>query len=339
MPRNIQFSVAPPATLSTYNPGHWVQFNSGTDSQATMQTALTAAPTVKGFLKRYYWFELETGATQGAATYTLTDLISDLNWCYARGKKFIPMLVDKTFDTDSTNGANPLPQYLTSKALVNTTGGYTALRWDSLVATRFRALIQAIKNQTSSLASYASLEGIATQETSLGLTTAQRDDNGYTAPIFAQYYIDLFAWMDGIMPTKRAFWFMNFIAGGQAQIDRVINECSVLDNFAAGGPDCWPTSGAGSGLRANTYPKYGTHETQCPLFCGASIPSYTDQPLTIGATVPPNLPMADVFEYARDELFVQYFFWMWRPTGANNFPTHSAAVIAANPTFNVEDWT
>jgi hypothetical protein len=30
---------------------------------------------------------------------------------------------------------------------------------------------------------------------------------------------------------------------------------------------------------------------------------------------------------------------MWRPTGANNFPTHSAAVIAANPTFNVEDWT
>jgi hypothetical protein len=333
--RTFTFTVTAPTRA--YTPGHWVQFNSGTDSQSTMQTALNAAPTVKGCLKRYYWKELES--SQG--TYTLSELLSDLDWCHARGKKFIPMLVDKSFDTDSTNGANPLPSYLASQAVVNQTGGYTALKWTSPVVARFKALLQALKTQASARESYASLEGFATQETSLGLTDAQMRNNGYTPEVFGDYYIDLITWAASTFPTKRTFWFFNFIASldgepGQPQIDRVITATKSL-GLAAGGPDCWPTSGAGNALRNLTYPKYETHKNDCPLFVGMSVPSYTDQPLTIGGTG--AMPMADVFAYARDTLRVNYVWWMWRPTGGgNDFVQEGAAVIAANPTFNVESW-
>ena len=90
-----------------------------------------------------------------------------------------------------------------------------------------------------------------------------------------------------------------------------------------GGPDCWPTS---SSLNNNTYPKYTTHQDTCPLFIGMSVPSYQE-----------GMPMQDVFEFARDTLHVNYIFWMWRPTGDLNYPTDGAAVIGANPTFNVEE--
>jgi hypothetical protein len=345
--RTFQLTVVPSTPTSTtraYRAGHWVQFNSGNDTLGGSGTAgglaLAAAPTIKGVMKRYYWNELETGNTVLTASYTLTTLINDMEWCRERNLRFIPMLVDKTFDTDSTNGANPMPVYLQNKAVTNGTGGYTCLRWDSTVVTRFKALLTAIHAQTKDLACYVALEGVAFQETSLGLTDAQMRNNGYTPTVFGDYYIDLLAFCGTLMSTKRAFWFFNFIASldgeaGQPQIDRVINAAG--DNLVFGGPDCWPTSGAGSALRSLTYPKYTTHEDDAPIFIGISVPSY-EQPVTIGAASPPYMTMTNVFEYGRDTLHANYVFWMWKPQGLNNFPTHSSAVIAANPTFNVEGW-
>lgn len=331
------------AVARQYTPGHWIRLNSGNDDLATDGlAAYTAAPTAKGIVKAYYWFELEP-TTSGV--YVWTELDADIAWCAARGLKFIPMIVDKTFSTDSTHGANPLPAYLNTNAfrLLNNDGGYTALKWLSGVSTPFKALLTTLKTHVSGGANYATLDGVALQETSLALTSAQLNANGYTTPqVLGDYYIDILDHCATTFPTKRANWFFNFIAsvngiGGQPQIDRVLSDPSILGTFWAGGPDIWPTTGPngdGAVLRDKTYPKYAAHQDDCPLFGGVSIPSYAQVDFDgVGL-----LSMQDLLDWAVDNLFIQKVNWMYKPTGTQNFPTHGAAVIAANPSFNVETW-
>lgn len=419
----------PVVTARSYTPGHWGQTNQGSDNQSVMQAMLTAAPTLKGFLKRWYWNELETGSTEGTASYTLNtapageqSFLSDLQWCYERGVKYIPMIMDKSFDTDSSNGANPLPAYMSTYAFSNNTGGYTTLRWQSYPRTRLKLLHEAILTQAAASGYGSALEGIATQETSIGLsnptltgatrvitaataanpavftssvahtfavnqlvtlaslaggtwsglngTTARVASTpstttftltgvsgvgrgtytassgtgtstgvGYSATIYADSYIEILTHLSSYAPTKRAFWFMNFISGGNSQIDRVISTVAPYKVVMAG-PDLWPTSAQGDGLRDNIYPKYAAHKDEVPLGIGISVPSYTEQPTVENGDVTEDgaMSMEDVFLYGRDNLHIQYCFWMNRPTGTRNFPAHGAAVVAEYPTFNVESW-
>lgn len=336
---NFDAARAGPSTPGiTPTPGHWVQFQAGDDSQSTMLTAYNANTAIKGVLKRFYWNELESGATEGAAVYNFTEILSDLAWCAARGLKYAFMIVDKTFTTDSSNGANPLPAYLAHKALWYTggDGGYMTLRWDTYVVARMKALISAAATAILGNANAATFEGIATQETAVGLSDTQLSSNGYSAAIYADYYIELCSYISIALPNRRYFWFFNYISGGQAEIDRVITESMAVGNMVAGGPDCWPTSAAGDALRRLTYPKYAAHKDEVGLHVGMSVPSY-QQPTAVGAATPPYMSMNDVFLYARDTLHVNYVFWMWRATGTNNYPTHSVAAQTTHPTFNVED--
>jgi chitodextrinase len=180
-------STPAPNLQRMHTGGHWGQMLAGTDTVSVAQTMLdatdpagtpTAGPhTLKGFMWRYYWFEVETAQN----VYSWTDLISKLQWCYDRGLKMSVMFVDRSFKapvdspnsgSDSINGANPLPTYLASNALYYygaLSEGYMSLRWKTTVVTRFKALLQNLYDTISVLPTYTAFEGWVHQESALGL--------------------------------------------------------------------------------------------------------------------------------------------------------------------------
>ena len=107
--------------------------------------------------------DLEPAATAATARYLLAEIQSDLDWCWARGLKLMVMIQDKTFVME-----NPLPQYLAHKAIPNRNGGYTALRWDPLVASRMSRLMNAI---ASRFKNHSAFEGLGAEETAPSLSS------------------------------------------------------------------------------------------------------------------------------------------------------------------------
>lgn len=307
----------PPATGSgiQFTPNHWIQFLPGNDDNLLITSTVTDCPELVGVLTTFYWNELESSM----GVYDFSEVISKLNHVGGDGRKYVVKIHDKTFDTDSSGGANPLPGYLSSHALPNQTGGYTTIRWNATVVTRFKALITALLDAIDGLGTYAQFEGIALQETALGLTSSQLSSNGYSATVYGDYYIDMIQWFATAAPTKRVWWLANFIQGGQSQISRVVTTCKPLGNFMLIGPDNWPTSTA---LSTNVYPYWDLHQGDCPLGICNSVPSYSE-----------GMTMQEIHEFAVEELHVDIEVWTWKPSGTYNFPDDAVPVIQGDPAF------
>lgn len=393
--------TSPPAGAMQYTPFHWGWLLAGNRDQAQMDKMLAAAPTLVGFMTMFYFKQLCTAP----GTYNFTEYLQHLAYLKSKGKKSCIMLVDKSFDTDDTNGANPLPSHMATMAVTNNTGGYTAKRWDPAYVTEYKALVSALIAAVNASGNADAFEGYSTQETSLGLDNSVLDGNvvstgftatnanpavfsktnhkyqtnqlatfsagaggtwstkngtkglltkiddnkfsiagldgsglgtlsgctittdsmNYSATILADMYIDLFAWTKPLAPTKRVFFTMNYITGGNSQVDRIIDEAKVYNNVWMGGPDILHNN---SSLNTQVYPRYATHKNDCPLFCRMSPPSYGEV----------GISMQDQFELGRDELFLNAVFWCDANNGTtgNGFSDEGAKCIAANPVFNDE---
>jgi hypothetical protein len=118
----------PPPGNRKYHTGHWIVMSRGADSQKLMQDAVQ--PGVVGIVKRYTWAVLEP--SQG--NYSFAGIQSDLAWAAANGMHMIFIIEDKTFVME-----RPSPSYLGAYTPRNRTGGYTVVRWNTTVVTRFNA--------------------------------------------------------------------------------------------------------------------------------------------------------------------------------------------------------
>ena len=226
-------------TTRKFHPGQYtVILMAHNDAQKYMDDANRAG--MRGIMKKYYWRDLEP--TQG--NYNFTAVQADLNWAQAYGMQLIIMIVDKTFKLERPN-----PAYLDTLTPRNRTGGYTIVRWNPTVVTRYKALVAAMGKKFDSNPNF---EGIAQQETSLGLDSATLQKFGYTPEKYRDASISSFTYALSVMPRSRFFWYQNFFVGNQSYIGSIAAAVGPK-GLVLMGPDVLPDNKA---LVQKTYPFY-----------------------------------------------------------------------------------
>lgn len=330
------------------NPGHYVSLEGNHASQADM-TAIAAHVDsgVVGVQKRWMWSEIETSKDG----YYFDGIISDLNHADSLGLKFIVFIVDKTFDSTK----HPVPNYIRNGfEAPNNPGGYSGARWKSYYRTRWDSLITAL---SGAIGTHSALEGIAFQETALGLLNGERgvdiddDPNNDCNCVAGTYDVNLYAYRltqmlqhaSAEFSQKRVFWYMNFVQGdyNNIKIRQIAEELKDIPgkNVLMGGPDILPNRWS---LTDRVYPIYDEFEGQLTLFCSAQWDSYEhpktgNDPINTPCTNPPYMTPWQIFFYAKDELHVNYVMWNYKtwsgcPGSYNIYNAYN--VIAANPAFN-----
>ena len=307
-------SSTPAEAARKYHPGHYIAVMRGDDSHTTMTASIR--PGVTGIMKRYTWRSLEP--TQGA--YDFSEIRRDLDWAAAYGMRLVVMVEDKTFTLE-----RPTPAYLDSLTLRNRAGGYTALRWNATVVARMQALLTALGRFDSHWA----FEGVALQETAPGFNDDVLNNYGYTPEKYRDAYIAVLTTGANAMPGSRMFWFMNFFPRRQEYIASIANAV-YSKGVIMGGPDVMPDDRA---LRERTYPFYGQFKDKMPLFGQVESICYAHLHQTSGYSTK-YWTMPELFRYARDELHVDYMFWVRIPrppaSGAYDW-TDAIPVIGNNP--------
>jgi hypothetical protein len=274
-----------------FHAGHWIVMGISADSQALMATAIQ--PGVTGIMKRYAWYSLES--TQGK--YNFSELKSDLTWAAAHGMHLIAMIEDKTF-----NGLKAGPAYLNAYEAKNNMGGYTIVRWNPTVVSRFNALTKALGSQFDKNPNF---EGIATQESALSLDAAPLKAFGYTPEKYRDALISVLTHASASLPTSRVFWFMNFLVGNQNYIG-TIAAAVASKGVIMGGPDVWPDN---KSLQSKVYPYYTEFAGKMPLFGQVENVCYSEPHMTSGFSTK-YWTMLELFNYARTKLHVNYMFWV-----------------------------
>jgi hypothetical protein len=277
--------------------------------------------------KRYYWRDLEPTKD----SYNFTELASDIAWCAANGCLLTAMIQDKTFGP----GAHPLPHGMEALELVNHAGtaanpdqvGLTGKRWDAAYVTQFNKL-------TAKLAQFdgqPGFNGVATCETSLSLDQSVLKANGYTPELYKASYINTLIAAAKNLPRSNIYWTMNFFVGNQAYIGDIVDAVRPY-GVQMGGPDCLPNSAS---LLTAAYPFYAQFKGRIRLFIQVSPPGYA----VPDADGPGKfLTMTDIFNFAKDTLFVNTMFWY--PIAQPSDPSKgygwndAVPVIAANPIIN-----
>jgi hypothetical protein len=306
-----------PTVARKYHPGHYVAMMRNQSSQSLMTASIK--PGVVGILKRYTWRELEPSL----GVYDFSEIESDLAWANAYGMRLVVMIEDKTFVVERPN-----PAYLDQYTPRNRAGGYTMVRWAPYVVERMNALTKALGRFDSN----AAFEGIALQETSLGFESTTLSAFAYTPEKYRDAYINVLSSASTSMPTSRVFWYMNFFVGNQSYIGSIA-AAVASKGVVMGGPDVLPDNGA---LLTKTYPFYDQFYGKMKLFGQIEDICYSALHMTSGYSTK-YWTMPESFRFARDNLHVNYMFWVRIPTpspsDSYSYPD-ALPVIATNPSFN-----
>jgi hypothetical protein len=297
-----------------YHPGHYIALNDW-DSQADMIDAVK--PGVRGIHKRYFWKDLEP--TQG--NYDFSAIASDLQIAADHGVQLIAMIVDKTF-----NGTKPTPGYLWGDKTIPAGAGWVAKRWDPYVISRLAALFQALGKRFDGNPNF---EGIAIQETALGISAATKYASAYTPEKYRDALVQILRNARAALPTSQVFWYMNFLDGNTSYIGQIASAV-VPARIAMGGPDILPDNVS---LKQLTYPYYGQYHTKMTLFCSSQYDSYDALHRTPGYRTK-YWTMPELYSFAKTNLYVNYIFWTRKvaPSPADSYDWMDALpVIKNNP--------
>ncbi|HET7202127.1 MAG TPA: hypothetical protein VFI92_02050 [Steroidobacteraceae bacterium] len=306
-------------TTRKFHPGHYsVILPAHNGQQRYMDDTLR--PGMRGIMKKYSWRELEPA--QGS--YDFSRIQSDLYWAQAYGMQLIIMIEDKTFKLERPN-----PGYLDALAPRNRAGGYTIVRWHPTVVTRYKALVAAMGRRFDS---HPNFEGIAQQESALGLDSTTLQKYGYTAEKYRDALIASFGYALSVMPRSRFFWYQNFLVGNQSYIGAVAAALGPKGLVMAG-PDVLPDR---KQLVEKSYPFFTQFRDKMHLGIQVEGICYRALHTTSGYSTK-YWTMPELFRYARDRLHVDYMFWVRIPvsTPSDSYNwNHALPVIQNNPAFN-----
>lgn len=250
--------------------------------------------------------------------YDWTRAEQDLASVRAHGMRLIILIDDRSYTTKV-----PTPPYLAEYNKPATNGNWSTVRWDPYVAARMQALVREFGAKFDG---DPNLEGIGFQETSLGLTDADKAKYGYTPE---RYRDVITANLDAArlaFRRSRVFWYMNFLDGHQSYLSDIARRFQ-LTNVAMGGPDVLPES---SSLIRLVYPLYTEFAGKLPLFGSMQNDSYRHPKSGAGR----YYTMEEMRAYAINELHVRYIFWEYRISGspADSLKWKDALpVVAAHP--------
>lgn len=278
--------------------GHYYSLLAGSDSQALMTKLIV--PGAKGYLKRYEWNHLEP--TKGH--YDFTELANDVAFCDAHGLKLVAMILDKTFSMHGQPAQRILPKGMEALEVINSPGGYSALRWDPAVITAMNALTKELGKQFNQLLAF---EGVAFVETSISVDPAMTKAHGFTPEKYRDSYLNTLTAAATAMPLSIVHWFMNFFQGNQHYIADIATKMG--NRIEMGGPDNLPTSDS---LVNGPYTIYPQFAGKTRLFIQMSNPGFA-QKHSDGS----YYSAAEMIAYAKDKLHVSKIFWM--PVGGPAF--------------------
>ncbi len=299
-----------------YRPGHYISMNRW-DTQSDMIDAIH--PGVMGIQKRYFWKTLEP--TEGH--YDFSHIRSDLQLLESHGMQLVIFVEDKSFTDEQ-----PLPDYLQVYTDKNRHGGYTALRWKPAIIERMKLLVAELGKE---LDAEPAFEGIALQESALGLSDLSLTQNDYLPVLYRNALIEILGSAASHFQKSQVFWYMNFLSGQQTFLTDIAEAVYPLQ-VAMGGPDVLPED---QSLRNLSYPLYPMYEDKMTLFGSMQYNSYAHTRL--GSSPSRYWSLQELFEFARDELKVNYVFWNrkdWKDNKDYDW-RDALPVIEANPTFNV----
>ena len=295
-----------------YAPGHYIAMGRNDSDQSTMTASVK--PGVTGIMKRYTWRSLEPSK----GNYDFSEIKRDLDWASAYGMKLVVMIEDKTFKLE-----RPTPAYLDTLTPRNRAGGYTVVRWNPTVVERMKALLQALGRFDTHWA----FQGVALQESALSFDDTILNKYAYTPEKYRDAYIGILTAGANAMPNSRMFWFMNFFPRRQDYIGSVATAVASK-GVIMGGPDVLPDDWA---LQQHTYGFYDKFQGKMPLFGQVESMCYSHLHKTGGYSTK-YWTMAELFRFARDQLHVDYMFWvrMPKPTVSGGYDWTDALPVIAN---------
>jgi hypothetical protein len=306
-------------TTRKFHPGHYTVLLPAASGQRYMDEAARQTGNV-GIMKKYSWRELEPQK----GVYDFSKVRADLDWAQAYGQQVIIMIVDKTFKLERPN-----PGYLDWITPRNSSGGYTMVRWNPTVVARYKALVAAMGQRFDS---HPNFEGIAIQESALGFDSATLDRLAYTPEKYRDASISAFGYALNVMPKSRVFWYQNYLVRNQSYIGTIARTLGPKGLVMAG-PDVLPDSAA---LKKMSYPFFDDLQGKAHLGIQIEDVCYRAPHETAGYSTKYWTP-AELFRYARDELHVNYLFWVRiaKSTYPDSYDWYDALpVIANNQYFN-----
>jgi hypothetical protein len=307
-----------------FNPGHYVAIGPLTDLGEINHLD---EPAVQGVNKRYFWRTIEPEE----GVYDFTSIEHDLEYLEGHGKQLVVFLMDKSFSKRSA-----LPLYLSEYELYSNWGGLSPVRWHPFVIERFVALGKALGERFDL---HPNFEGVAIQESSLGITEKGYETFGYTADKYRDALIAILTGLQDALPHSHVFWYSNFLPGNKGHLHQIADAIEDSGVFM-GGPDILPYR---EGISRVSYPMYEDYKDRLTLFCSAQGDSYkhhkNDRSVDEEEPVHEDgyLTMEEIFLFARDSLHVRYLFWDHEYEGiAQGARTYDDAieVIRKYPTFN-----
>ncbi|MEQ8205646.1 MAG: hypothetical protein RIA65_05680 [Woeseia sp.] len=306
-----------------FHPGHYVALATSDDGPAAIRRALH--PGVAGVQKRYTWRELEPREDE----YDFTLITADLQVLEEEGAQLVVFVVDKSFRDERMT-----PEYLWARYTLPIRSrkpgkGYVAKRWDPFVVTRMNKLLLEVGKQFDA---HPRFEGIALQESALGVDTSILDSEGYSAEAYRDALIEMLRTARVALPESQVFWYMNYLARGQ-QLLQSVSAAAARDGIVLGGPDALPDSDK---LEKHVYPLLHRQRDSTLLFTSAQNDSFRHKRKRSSGGREYWSPL-EIFEFSRDELGVQYLFWndVRRPRPEKSYGIADAyPVMAAYPRFN-----
>lgn len=313
-------------SVTKFNPGHYVAVGRNTEMA---EIRYLDEPAVQGVNKRYFWrfIEPEEGV------YDFSEIEEDLDYLAGQDKQLIVFLMDKSFSATETSA---MPDYLSEYQFRSDKGRFRPIRWHPVVVERFVALGKALGERFDS---HPNFEGIAIQESSLGIPEEGLRAFDYTPEKYRDALITILTGLQDALPNSHVFWYSNFLPENDGHLRQVADAIEDSGVFM-GGPDVLPHRRF---LTRKSYPMYEDYRNRLTLFCSAQSDSYKHHKNDIrqDQQEPVHedgyLTMEEIFLFARDSLHVRYLFWDYYYEGIEQGErTYDDAieVIRKYPTFN-----
>jgi hypothetical protein len=308
-----------------FNPGHYIALNSGDITEINYLDE----PAIIGVNKRYNWRDLEPEK----GIYDFSEIEDDLIYLKTLNKQLIVFIIDKS------HWRGALPSYLSDYEIQVLETEYGVLRWKPELVKRYIALGEAIGKHFDNDSNF---EGVAIQESALGLSDEILDNSDYTPEKYRDALMSILVGVQQGMPHSNVFWYSNFMYKNNGHLRQVAD--SIEEEFVfMGGPDILPYR---RWISSQSYPMYEEYKNKLILFCSAQDDSYMHHENDFKQGENGNIPdtgfisMENIFLFARDSLHVNYLFWnyFYEETypGVRNFDD-AYEVIKKYPTFNLNE--
>ncbi len=291
-------------------PAHYVFFN--LDRERIREPWFADTDTFQGAQLKYTWKELEPDEGE----YNLKPIRDDLDFLKSKGKKLFVQLQEASFDTNRVL----IPNYLRKKPEYHGGAdlqfafeddaetkakpeGWVARRWDPAVRARFHRLLQELGRQLD-----GQIVGLNLPETAVSFgEKTNRHPAGFT---FAGYRDAIQANMKAAkaaFPKSVVLQYANFMPGewlpgnDQGYLKGIYGFASA-NGIGVGGPDLLPFR---KGQLNHSYPLIKSASGKVPTGIAVQFGNYE----AINPMTSRRVSIAELFEFARAELRVDYLFW------------------------------